>query len=81
MTDTIDDGGAAFPHPWNADMGWSPRDAPGGMSLRDYFAAAALTGMMANPNRKNNSSALATMHATEAYEIADAMLAARKAKP
>jgi len=72
MTDKKDDGGFAFPHPY---------DSPGGMSLRDYFAAAALAGMMANPNRKNNSSALATMHATEAYEIADAMLEARKAKP
>lgn len=46
MSDEKDDGGFAFPHPWNADMGWSPRDAPGGMSLRDYFAAAALTGLI-----------------------------------
>jgi len=68
----IEDGGAAFP----SELFEQP-----GMSIRDYFAAAALAGMMANPNRKNNSSALATMHATEAYEIADAMLEARKAKP
>ncbi len=70
------DDGLAFPCPETDHNFYQP-----GMSLRDYFAAAALTGMMANPNRKNNSSALATMHATEAYEIADAMLAARKAKP
>lgn len=78
MTDKIDDGGPAFPHPWNADMGWSPRDAPGGMSLRDYFAAAALTGTIAFPipgteKRPENA-------ARECYAYADAMLAARKAK-
>lgn len=80
MTDKIDDGGPAFPvaedHKIASEFPWTQ-----GISMRDYFAAAALTGMMANPNRKNNSSALATMHATEAYEFADAMLAARKAKP
>ena len=48
-----------------------------GMSLRDYFAAAAMTGMLSDPDAgkvdwKNLAEA--------AYEAADAMLAARERK-
>lgn len=71
MSETKDDGGFAFPHPY---------DSPTGMSLRDYFAAAALTGICVSDKfirTKENTAG----NAIWAYEIADAMLAARKAKP
>ena len=67
------DGGSAFPI---GDM-----HGEGGMSLRDYFAAAALQGCCANsfndgisqPLSKANAGELANM----AYSCADAMIAAR----
>jgi uncharacterized protein YjlB len=65
----MNDGGPAFPacHP----------NAPEthGMSLRDYFAGQALTGIWAN-----QSYDVADYHtqALHAYKAADAMLAARK---
>ena len=45
-----------------------------GMTLRDYFAAAALQGMYANPHHHYNTH---YMDAQEAYAVADAMLAQR----
>jgi len=46
----------------------------GGITLRDYFAAAALTGIMASPT----ASAETPYHvANDAYRLADAMLEAR----
>jgi len=69
------DGGSAFPH--------DPYSGPtGGMSLRDYFAGQALTGVMnmimsaaLNDGLKHdvNESHLAM----QAYIIADAMIAER----
>ena len=46
-----------------------------GMSLRDYFAAKALQGMIAEPSLK----ATPEEFAQKAYMIADAMLKAREA--
>jgi hypothetical protein len=46
-----------------------------GMTLRDYFAAAALQGLMASRNF------LDEYDGPYVYEIADAMLKAREAKP
>jgi len=73
------DGGPAFPPHWHGD-GYS------GMTLRDYFAAAALPSMMASWERWNSmendratsSQRLAKLVAVDCYEQADAMLAARK---
>ena len=48
-----------------------PTDAP--KTLRDRFAMAALTGLCANQPH-----VMARLHATEAYEFADAMMEARK---
>lgn len=63
------DGGPAFPRVnVNHAMG---NGAQEGMSLRDYFAAAALTGLLAR------SPQVATGVAAGAYEYADALLAAR----
>lgn len=56
-----------------------------GMSLRDYFAAVALNGMIANPVRYGYFDKLvdldeANRAAERAYEFADAMLNAREPK-
>ena len=51
--------------------------ASGGMTLRDYFAAAAMQGMMADPEIGR----IAWTHiAEDCYRAADAMLAARERK-
>lgn len=49
-----------------------------GMPLRDYFAAAALQGMMAFHGSYGAGNGTGDV-ATRAYEAADAMLAARAA--
>ena len=46
-----------------------------GMTLRDYFAAAALQGLTKNPNNHWGSRAEA---AEDFYKLADAMLAERE---
>lgn len=51
----------------------SPKSAPG-LPLRDYFAAHALTGLIINPATVSTAAPLSE----RAYEIADAMMAARK---
>jgi hypothetical protein len=48
------------------------------MSLRDYFAAAALQGVIAHIISVGNSNGSALRYAECAYEYADAMLVARK---
>lgn len=62
-----DDGGAAFPQ--SGFERWLPE---GGMSLRDYFAAKALAPAFPGMSTRDVQYA-----AEAAYEIADAMLAAR----
>lgn len=49
----------------------------GGMSLRDYFAAKALNGLLAGQFRDTGSLNLNELP-EEAYRIADAMIAARE---
>jgi hypothetical protein len=68
MSQPINDGGPAFPRT-GADGHTSPQS---GMTLRDYFAAAAINEVGWH-NDINNSAAMA-------YKIADAMLKAREAK-
>lgn len=46
-----------------------------GMTLRDYFAGQALAGLLADSNATSRS-----VYATDAYDLADAMLAARERK-
>lgn len=68
------DGGPAFPC-GSGDM----RD-PVGMSLRDYFAAKAMNGMLSGtPDGEQGAidEHVAGFMATEAYILADAMLRAR----
>jgi hypothetical protein len=82
MSETKDDGGSAFP-----TLETEQYHPQFGMSLRDYFAAAALQGIVANdpvvsadllkmfggPERSRGDVA-----ATAAYVFADAMIKARK---
>ena len=79
MSDKIDDGGPAFAHSGNDSC---PRQQ--GMTLRDWFAWQALAGW----TETHHSQAFAMYKTREygpqgmamvAYQIADAMLAARKA--
>lgn len=61
------DGGPAFPAP--------DRGVTRGMTLRDYFAAAALVGIASQ--RGGYPSEWARL----CYQVADAMLAARRKEP
>lgn len=65
------DGGPAFPVSVEM-MGYIGGQGGGGMSLRDYFAAAAMQGMMA---RIGGHDAYLISH--DAYIVADAMLKER----
>lgn len=85
MSEQIDNGGPAFPVPELdlGDAGVCPVDNPG-MTLRDYFAAAALQGWLASfsPELLHPAKADTTADiAADSYTMADAMLAARKEKP
>ena len=87
-------GGPAFPHGGRI-VGYSQNDqqpiiepiVAGGMTLRDYFAASALT-MLAdseaqwNPTKEEKDQGLTWVDlvARQAYLIADAMLAKRNRK-
>lgn len=77
----INDGGPAFPEegvermPIGGNLYRHERVSLPGMSLRDYFAVAALTGMKANPEANADGF---DDFARWAYAYADAMLAARK---
>jgi hypothetical protein len=71
---TINDGGPAFP------MGYHPEGNNAdhfGMSIRDYFAAAALQGLMSKVKPEAHWE---DYRAKWAYEAADAMLKEREAK-
>jgi hypothetical protein len=67
-------GGPAFPFPAYTYPNGEINHGEGGMTLRDYFAAKAMQGMMACPGsiRVNDD-------ANFAYQMADAMLKAREA--
>ena len=60
-----EDGGPAFPGPFGGE--------PIGMTLRDYFAGQALSGLIVNPDTVSVYCPLSM----RAYEIADAMLTER----
>ncbi len=70
-------GGPAFPteRPAMSEYGK-------GMTLRDYFAAKALQGLLADPepfDLWDGDKTIADTYAREAYVYADAMLKAREA--
>ena len=71
MSNSINDGGPAFPPAYAATL---PRNFPQGMSLRDWFAGQALTGLI---SRNDYGPMSDEANANAAYSYADAMLAAR----
>ncbi len=52
-------------------------DGHNGLTMRDYFAAAALQGLLACPIQPQSGT---SMYARDAYAVADAMLIARSEK-
>lgn len=71
MNNSNDDGGPAFP---NVTGDYYDNN---GMKLRDYFASAALQGVLMNYTTEKYG-ATNEMVARAAYRYADAMLEARK---
>ena len=85
-TQTINDGGPAFPVPmFTRQADGQPMTAGeffeggNGMTLRDWFAGMALQGMFSNSSIIDTFSAHKTM-SDEAYKVADAMIKARTQK-
>lgn len=90
MSETIKDGGPAFPlDNWDTTK-WpegTPADFGVGMTLRDWFAGQALIGLCSNsggPFQANELSGWAMVNcdedfvARQSFALADAMLAARE---
>lgn len=79
----IDDGGAAFPEAIAIGPAGDVYPGMPGMSRRDYFAAAALTGVIASAQNLGTLSREERrphfdLMATIIFEIADALIAASK---
>lgn len=80
MSDKINDGGPAFPFAENGEVDGNYH----GMSLRDYFAAAALKGDWAAQDEyvgvfiEGCETAILDTRAQLYYRMADAMLKARQ---
>lgn len=76
---TKDTGGNAFPNPTLADADYRTQPGDMGMSLRDYFAAQAVPGIIGKLEGEAESpQQAAELVSRIAYTIADAMLEARK---
>jgi hypothetical protein len=73
MSDTKTTGGPAFPNQYG--LNFSEKQ---GMTLRDYFAAQAMNGMIAMRQSSPNHSDAIIAIAKYAYEQADEMLKARE---
>ena len=78
MSNHINDGGPAFPHKRQIRCNGEVIDCEmeSGISIRDYFAAAALQGLLADGGGSSWEA-----DAKYAYQLADAMLKAREVKP
>ena len=68
-----DTGGSAFPA-FEFQQNYSQMMAVGGMTLRDYFAAKAMQGLLAGTSTNDGLKIV-----RDAYALADAMLKARTA--
>lgn len=66
-----DDGGPAFPLEWEGFRG---------MSMRDWFAGQALAGMLSSNHFTPSGFGFEEFMAKKAFNMADAMLAARARK-
>ena len=62
------------------DIHWYGENIPESVTLRDYFAAAALQGLL-SIMAKDYDAFFANKLAHACYETADAMLKAKEAKP
>ena len=83
---TINDGGPAFARDSHMDKEIGLYVQQQGMSLRDYFAAAALQGLLSgylHRAKLDNDGALMIPESIyeTAYQSADAMLKAKEVKP
>ncbi|MEM8337372.1 hypothetical protein [Morganella morganii] len=80
MTDKT--GGPAFPQSGTCTPeieSWDSGDFGGrGITIRDYFAAKAMQGILVNAERNEFSFGKVDEIASKAYELADAMLRARE---
>ena len=73
------DGGSAFPR---AVFAKDAAAITGGMTLRDYFAAKAMQGLLASDAEHGHAEEqIFQVIADVAYQMADAMLAEREVKP
>ena len=80
MSNQINDGGPAFARDSHMDKQIGLYVQQQGMSLRDYFAAAALQGFCANQRWNPIESIHFANLAEDAFIAADAMLKAREVK-
>lgn len=76
MSNQINDGGPAFARDSHMDKQIGLYVQQQGMSLRDYFAAAIMQGLMASQCEVTDDP-----YPIYAYKIADAMIKAREVKP
>lgn len=80
MSAPINDGGLAFPYRETENTGQYQNHY--GMTLRDYFAAQALTNVDVRiPMSDDDDTPSPRAIALYMYVLADAMIAAREAKP
>lgn len=73
-----EDGGPAFPRPYSSPDSYNyPESYPAqeGLTLRDYFAAKAMQGLLVSMQLFSSQNI-----ADQAYKMADGMLAARGSK-
>lgn len=78
---SFNNGGPAFPVPLNPGEPWRGMGQCDGMTLRDYFAAKIIGGMMADPTCRSEGEGWGNFceaMAEQAYDLSDAMLAARE---
>ncbi len=82
MSAPINDGGPAFPCEEQIRCNGEVCDIRKftGMTLRDYFAAAALQGIISDASVPASSKKDGELVSRSAYEYADAMLKAREGK-
>jgi len=86
MPNPIDDGGPAFPVAGYDNPNHGRQYGVNGMSLRDWFAGMAMQGALACPTPSNQWDAMASSVGLSVddflgkrmFQLADAMLAARK---
>ncbi len=78
--DKVQIGEYAFPT-WQTKDGYTSIHATGGMTLRDYFAAKAMQGLLTQAAALSHDSPPTHQAARLAYIYADAMLVEREMKP